>query len=294
MQAWRNSPLKENQNAFALMGLAKTEKEIAEFQVKMIQYRPYISVMISPSEVVSSPDLPKEWTQHFWWDGVLFGDVVASSWNIYIRSDKPLITLERQFFQYLPSSLYDAALAVQIDLLDSLDSKRYPYVIQHSKGVFNIQHDSSGASFLTTSSNLPPISLKEVWHESWRWPLKADGSSVTPMEKILILGGHPFWRLANGQVSNYHRDDALWRSGPKGLWSHIIREIIDSFGSELDEYQNAVREGRFDMGGDLMLDVQSHFTNLMETDAGIRPGAVLASAESKLTTMLSALAPGTA
>ena len=174
------------------MGLAKTEKEIAEFQSRMIQIKPFISVLVTPSEVVASPDLPKNWTQHFWRGGTLFGDLLASSWNIYVRSPKQLNTLEQRFFQYVPATLYTAALAVNIDLVDVLDSVARPYLIQHSRGSFHIQQDHLGDSFLTKSSNLPPLTLKEVRHESWRWPLKDDGLPVTKLGKILVLGGHPF------------------------------------------------------------------------------------------------------
>ena len=106
-----------------------------------------------------------------------------------------------------------------------------------------------------------------------------------------------FWRLAADRIPEYYRDDALWRSGPKGLWSHILREIIDSFGAELEAFEQGEVAHFHETGSTLGQQVESVFASMnfmAEADAGIRAGAILGSAESKLQTMLSALAPGTA
>ena len=69
---------------FALGDLAKTVGKLAESQAKMIQLKPYISEVSTPSEVLSDPDLPKNWTQHLKRGGVLLGDVVGGPLNVYI------------------------------------------------------------------------------------------------------------------------------------------------------------------------------------------------------------------
>ena len=82
--AWRNSIYRKGQAIALLIGNERTETEIRECQGILIDITPLEAVLITPSEVQSPDDLPKLWRRVARLGGFVFGDVIASPWNLFV------------------------------------------------------------------------------------------------------------------------------------------------------------------------------------------------------------------
>ena len=76
--------------------------------------------------------------------------------------------------------------------------------------------------------------------------------------------------------------------------SPVLREIMDLFEEEHEEFNQSAAAGYHETGSDLDQKVRGAFPHLADTDAGIRYPSNLLIAETKLRAMLSSLAPCTA
>ena len=243
-QDWGNSEAESGRSAFAFVGSANTEREIGQFQESMARLGPAPSALLAPSEVVSGDDLPIDWARGFWECGILLGNSVATSWNIYIRSGIHLMRQGRHVRRYAARSIAPASERAKPDVSRNKKGTSRTFATGNSTGPTHALVGGDGGSWLSTNSLFEPLTLKEIRSRSDGWhcvALKLVMKSLTWY--VASIGRRDF------VVTHSTAEDAMWRSNPYMSRCHILREIINGLGETLVEFIYTVRDHPCETGG---------------------------------------------
>ena len=73
-----------------MMGEAHSGHELRSFHTLLGEIQPPIAVLVTPSEVVLASISSPLWAQHLWIDSSAICGVLGGSWNVFVRTRRPL------------------------------------------------------------------------------------------------------------------------------------------------------------------------------------------------------------
>ena len=125
---------------------------------------------MTPSEVQSPDDLPKLWKRVAWWDGFVFGDVIAPSWNMFVWGNIELSSLNRSFAHYAHPSIKSICDELEMTVHEPEPGQVRVFDASSSLGKIRV-YDTNNIKTLMLNSQAPLQTLDDVRNDRLRWPL---------------------------------------------------------------------------------------------------------------------------
>ena len=171
------------------------------------------------------------WNQKLIIDSAVIGDVIAGLWNIWICGPFDL-TFPEDGASTPPRTLQDVYDSMGWEFRSSTRSVLHFKPANDSLGKIITSHAFDGIRRYSIYSQLQLCDLGII-----HWPLIYEiGAEPTFAQKIVALGGHPFW-LNKSLQNDAYTADALVKCCPPNLWIYIFNALaVAASQSRFDEW----------------------------------------------------------
>ena len=200
-----------------IFGSARHKGEIDEFRFFLDKECYDIAIMITPSEVEEEIWYKGGfWTQGWHCDSAKYGDVLAGSWNVYVKSADQYSSLDPTVPGRMMSSIRRFFADKGLEFVENPMGATCIRPIENSAGKTIIARRWNGEERLSPDSQIPPYSRKSAIVGNHIWPI-LDQAYREPKVRgeLLVLGAHHAWVTC--ELTGKEQTDALWKSNPKGV-----------------------------------------------------------------------------
>ena len=209
-----------------LMGSAiASQLEMANFETAAGTLKPLFTIDVSPFGLTCSPGTLFSWAQQLVIDSATVGDVFVGKWKVWISG--PVLWR----FPINIASTQPTTLSHVYDDMGWEHSSPFGMssAIRNSSssvGRIITTHARDDPRRYSIYSQVQACDLSyQLPHMMVAWPIiDGTGTEPTPTQKIVALGGHPFW------MSKSHQDDFYTLDALSNISSIKVRmRVINSF-----------------------------------------------------------------
>ena len=220
-----------------VFGAARHRGELEDFRAYLQKSLYEIVVMTTPSEVEDEIWFADGfWSQRWRCDSAQFGDVLAGTWNVYVRSKKEYSNLDFSVPGRMLNSLRRCFGEHGLKFLGNPHGVPLVRPIENSIGKTIIIRRANGEERLSPDTHIPPYSRKTAEYEEVAWPvLEQAYRQPKTREKLLALGAHHAW--VTSETEGKDQLLALWKTYPVELLRTLLFEV---FQAEVDSFKTQI------------------------------------------------------